>query len=142
MKKFFLTALVMGTACAAFAGTNVAVNLGGLGVSVGSGHHGTNIGVRVGGPCYYMPPPPVMPPPAPVLVSPRPVVVVQPPVVIHQPVVIEQTPVYYPPIYPVVVQPPRYRDSYYEYRPGHVPNRPGTRPGYAPGHPGKPHGRH
>ena len=73
MKKIILTAFLAGSAVFAFAG-NVSVNLGGIGVSVGNGRHGTNVGVSIGSPLYYCCPPPA------VTVLPLPPVVCPPPV--------------------------------------------------------------
>ena len=72
MKKIILTALLAGSAVFAFAG-NVSVNLGGIGVSVGNGPHGTNVGVSIGNPIYYYPPTVVLPAPPPMTVCPPPV---------------------------------------------------------------------
>ena len=64
MKKIILTAILAGSAAFAFAG-NVSVNLGGIGVSVGDGRLGTNVGVSIGSPYYCYPPVVVTPQPAP-----------------------------------------------------------------------------
>ena len=66
MKKIVLTAILAGSAVFAFAG-NVSVNLGGIGVSVGNGRHGTNVGVSIGSPFYYCCPQPVVVAPPPVV---------------------------------------------------------------------------
>ena len=69
MKKIVLTAILAGSAVFAFAG-NVSVNLGGIGVSVGNGRHGTNVGVSIGSPFYYCCPQPVVVAPPPVVCPP------------------------------------------------------------------------
>ena len=71
MKKIVLTAILAGSAVFAFAG-NVSVNLGGIGVSVGNGRHGTSVGVSIGSPFYCYPQPVIVAPPTPV-VCPSPV---------------------------------------------------------------------
>ena len=91
MKKIILTALLVGSAAFAFAG-NVSVNLGGIGVSVGSSRHGTDVGVSIGTPVYCPPVVAVTP------LSPPP-----PPPVVYVP------PVWYPapPVYRPAPPPPR-----------------------------------
>lgn len=106
MKKIVLTAILAGSAVFAFAG-NVSVNLGGIGVSVGNGRHGTNVGVSIGSPFYYC--------------CPQPVVVAPPPVVCPPPV-------YYYPAGPVFRhtpprERPRHREAPRHDRPGR-PDRP------------------
>lgn len=108
-----LIAVLVGSASFAFAG-NVAVSVGGIGVSVGSGRHGTNVGVSIGNPVVvtqpvYIPPSPPVVVTQPVYVPPsQPVIVTQPvyvpapqPVIVTQPVVVSPM--------PVVVMPPAYR---------------------------------
>lgn len=113
MKKIVLTAILAGSAVFAFAG-NVSVNLGGIGVSVGNGRHGTNVGVSIGSPFYYC--------------GPQPVVVTQPPVVCPPPV-------YYYPAGPVFRHaPPRERPRHRE-APRH--DRPGRPDSPAHGGPGR-----
>ena len=87
-KKFILTAVLAGSAVFAFAG-NVSVNLGGLGVSVGNGHHGTNVCVSLG--CCT---PAVVAQPV-IVAQSEPVVVAQPPVIISRPAIVHQ-PVFRP----------------------------------------------
>ncbi len=106
MKKIVLTAILAGSAVFAFAG-NVSVNLGGIGVSVGNGRHGTNVDVSIGSPFYYC--------------CPQPVVVAPPPVVCPPPV-------YYYPAGPVFRhapprERPRHREAPRHDRPGR-PDRP------------------
>ena len=71
MKKIILTTILAGSAAFAFAG-NFSLNLGGIGVSVGEGRNGTNVGVSIGSP-YYCYPPVVVTPPAPTVWVPPPV---------------------------------------------------------------------
>ena len=52
MKKIILTAILAGSAAFAFAG-DFSLNLGGIGISVGEGRHGTNVGISVGSPYCY-----------------------------------------------------------------------------------------
>ena len=82
MKKIILTAILAGSAVFAFAG-NVSVNLGGIGVSVGSSRHGTDVGVSIGTPVYCPPVvavTPLSPPPPPPVVYVPPVWYPAPPV--------------------------------------------------------------
>lgn len=69
MKKIILTTILAGSAAFAFAG-NFSLNLGGIGVSVGEGRNGTNVGVSIGSPYYCYPPVVVTPPPPPVWIPP------------------------------------------------------------------------